>query len=172
MKNIFLATILLLAMAAAADAQENGRPSKVEEVLYHSSQVMLIGGLVWDMKTTVDAISQPTHVSYQYCQDGSQACEFPVFVDVTTSFNEAGWASSFGAHRPASVVAANAALNTSILCASHFLYTKGGKWGRVAAIGVNFIKAGDNFNAGMGNVGKMRSSRLGLVPVGAFSVSW
>lgn len=170
-KVAVLSTTLLLAVVATGFAQENDRPSKVEEVLYHSSQAVLVGGLTWDMVTTVIPMNHPTLVSYQYCENGTSICQFPVSVETSVTFREVGWASWYGIQKPHSVVIANIALDAGILTASHLLYKKGGIWRKVA-IGINFAQGGSRLYAGFGNVSKMRSAKLGLVPAGAFSVRW
>ncbi|MBI2068785.1 MAG: hypothetical protein HYT67_01630 [Candidatus Yanofskybacteria bacterium] len=169
MRTIVVLFSLVLWSGIAA-AQDN--PSKTEDALYRASQAALVGGLVLDLWTTVKAINgPPIHVSYLYCQDGSQTCQFPMFVETTFSFREVGPASWFGIQKPGSIVAAGAAFDAGILTASHFLYKKGGIWRKVA-IGINFVLGGSHLGAGFGNIDKMKSSKLGLVPAGAFSIRW
>ncbi len=165
---MFLVGTLLL--GGVAHAQEI--PSKLEDALYRASQAALIGGLAVDMVSTAQAINHPPSVSYQYCADAQ--CLMVQNVRIVHEFNETGWAAKFGAHSAASVIAMNVALGGGILYASHFLYKKGGVWRKVA-IGLNFLKAGDNLACGLTNISRMESSRISLmnlVPAGAFNVSW
>ncbi len=165
-------TVMVLAMtlflSGIASAQDGS--SKTDK-WYRASQAVLISGLVLDEWSTVEAINNPTRVSYLHCEDGSQTCQFPVSVEKTVTFRETGWASWYGIQRPGSIVAASVALDAGILTVSHLLYKRGGIWQKVA-IGINFAQAGSHLYAGFGNAGKMRSAKLGFVPAGAFSVSW
>jgi len=170
MRTIFFAMSLFW-FSSAVSAQDVDAPGKIESALYRASQTALIGGLAMDMLTTVKAKNSSTHVSYFYCQDGSQTCRFPVSVLKTVTFREVGWASWYGIQKPYSIVAASIALDVGILTASHFLYKKGGVWRKVA-IGVNFFQAGNHTVAGVSNADKIKSAKIGLVPAGAFSVSW
>lgn len=162
---------MMMFLGGVAHAQAQEVPSRTEEVLYHASQMTLLGGWALDEWMTVKAIGDPIHVNYLYCEDGSQTCQFPMPVEKTVTFREVGWASWYGIQEPYSVVAASIALDAGILTASHFLYKRGGIWRKIA-IGLNFAQAGSHLYAGFGTVSKLKSARIGLVPAGAFSIRW
>jgi hypothetical protein len=165
-----LIAVFLLLVTSTVNAQEN-RPSKVEEILYHSSQVALVGGLAVDLVSTWQGINNPVHVAYDYCVDGTLTCVVPNHAVATIAFREIGPASWFGIQSPGAVVVAGVAFNAGVLTVSHLLYGKGRVWRKIA-IGINIFQAGNHLLAGMGNISMIRSAKVGLVPAGAFSVRW
>ncbi len=144
------------------------KPSKSENVWYHSSQVALGIALVMDMKTTASAINNPLRVSYTDC---TFSCNT---VRTIATFSEGGWATSvlgIDGRNTKGIVAANVAGGASVLIASHFLSKKGGNW-RKLAIGLNFVQASLNMSGAIGNIRKVNAARATLVPAGAINIRW
>lgn len=151
---------------AAAAKPESDQPSKVDRLLFRSSQGSQVGAAILDDVTTGWGMTHPLVASY--CLEGVPVCTHSVTNTIT--WHEAGWAAGFVDHNsPAKTVATLVAVDAAVFLASRALYNHGGVWRKIG-IGLNFIQAAGHLQGGIRNLRSRASQARGLVPSDAFNV--
>ncbi len=136
------------------------QPSKLENVLYNSSQIARFSAFALDAWTTLRV---PTHLQYNYCSNGICRQEERVVI-----YQEVGFPARFVSRdNLAKGVAVTAVAHVAIYFVTRAMYHRGGAWRKVA-IGLNVGLVPGHLAAAVNNLAEGDLSRY--APVGATGI--